>query len=66
MKLMMYIGNDLIEAVSLDPQLVPKPGYLGNIKRHLKEKYQSLIAESAELPEFLVIGSAPVNKQHDA
>jgi hypothetical protein len=56
MQLMMYIGNDLIEAVPLDKEKVPVPGYLGNIKRHLKEKYETLIAESSERPEFLVIG----------
>ena len=63
MKLMMYIGNDLIEAVPLDHERVPIPGYLGKIKRNLKEKYQVLIAESAEGPEFLVINSTTENKQ---
>ena len=63
MKLMMYIGNDLIEAVPLDHEQVPTPGYLGKIKRNLKEKYQVLIAESAEGPEFLVINSTIENKQ---
>lgn len=56
MQLMMYIGNDLIEAVPLDKEQVSVPGYLGAIKRHLKEKYQELIMESSEAPEFLVIG----------
>ena len=55
MQLMMYIGNDLIEAVPLEKEQVPVPGYLGNIKRHLKEKYSSLLEETAERPEFLVI-----------
>jgi hypothetical protein len=55
MQLMMYIGNDLIEAVPLDKEQVPVPGYLGTIKRHLKEKYQELIMESSSAPEFLVI-----------
>jgi hypothetical protein len=59
MQLMMYIGNDLIESVPLDKEKVPVPGYLGNIKRHLKEKYQDMIAESAERPEFLVIDLQP-------
>lgn len=63
MQLMMYIGNDLIEAVDLDREQVPKPGYLGKIKRHLKEKYETMIAESPELPEFLVIGSVMENNQ---
>lgn len=65
MQLMMYIGNDLIEAVALDREQVPKPGYLGKIKRHLKEKYQSTIAESPEPPEFLVIGTAMENHQSE-
>ena len=63
MKLMMYIGNDLIEAVPLDRDQVPIPGYLGKIKRNLKEKYQVMIAESPEGPEFLVINSATETKQ---
>lgn len=58
MQLMMYIGNDLIEAVPLDRELVPKPGYLGKIKRHLKEKYETEIKSSTEVAEFLVIGTA--------
>jgi hypothetical protein len=66
MQLMMYIGNDLIEAVTLDREQVSKPGYLGKIKRHLKEKYETVIAESPELPEFLVIGPVMENKQSNA
>ena len=59
MKLMMYIGNDLIEAVCLEKERVPIPGYLGNIKRQLKEKHQALLAENFERPEFLVIDMEP-------
>lgn len=55
MQLMMYIGNDLIESIALDKEKVPLPGYLGQIKRELKEKHQALIQESAEKPEFLVM-----------
>ena len=59
MKLMMYLGNDLIEAVPLDQERIPKPGYLGSFKRNLKEKYSELIRQFSEPPEFLVI-----NVQH--
>ena len=59
MQLMMYIGNDLIESVALDKEQVPVPGYLGKIKRHLKEKHHELIAESSERPDFLVIDPQP-------
>ncbi len=51
----MYLGNDLIEAVPLDQERIPKPGYLGSCKRHLKEKYHELIMQFAEPPQFLVI-----------
>jgi hypothetical protein len=46
MKLVMYIGNDLIEAV-------------GNFKRVLKLKYKDLISQVPEPPEFFVVDPAP-------
>lgn len=55
MQLMMYLGNNLIEAVPLDREQVPVPGYLGNVKRHLKEKYKTLIQEAPQPVEFLVV-----------
>lgn len=55
MQLMMYLDNDLIEAVALDREKVSIPGYLGNIKRRLKEKYHVTIQESGSNPEFLVV-----------
>jgi hypothetical protein len=61
----MYLQNDLVEAVPLDRFQVSKPGYLGNIKRGLKEKYIMLLAESADPPEFIVIASTVVVPQSD-
>ncbi len=55
MKLMMYLGNDLIESVSLDFTLVSTPGYLGSFKRNLKQKHSDLIQQVQEQPEFLVV-----------
>jgi hypothetical protein len=55
MKLMMFIGNDLIEAVPLDETRIPKPGYLGYFKRNLKEKYQELIRQFSDPPEFYIM-----------
>ena len=52
---MMYIGNDLIEAIPLEHENIPQRGYVGSIKRSLKEKYGELIRQFAEPPEFLVI-----------
>jgi len=59
MQLMMYIGNDLIEAIPLNEELISKPGYLGKFKRMLKDKYAELIRESATPPEFLVTDITP-------
>ena len=52
---MMYIGNDLIEAIPLQSESIPQPGYLGQFKRSMKEKYAELINESTVRPEFLVV-----------
>jgi hypothetical protein len=58
---MMYLLNDLLEAVPLDRTRVSIPGYLGKIKRGLKEKHNEALAASAEAPEFLVVAlSGPV------
>ena len=64
MKLMMYIGNDLIEAVPLQQENLRQPGYLGKFKRNLKIKYSELISQSRQAPEFLVIDPTPrtINK----
>jgi hypothetical protein len=55
MQLMMYIGNDLIESVPLHLDRISQPGYLGQFKRVLKEKYADLIRESSVTPDFLVV-----------
>jgi hypothetical protein len=54
MKLMMYLGNDLIEAVPINTTDLRVPGYLGKFKRTLKLKYRELLQMTAEPPEFLV------------
>lgn len=59
MQLMMFMGNDLIESVPLELDRISKPGYVGNFKRSLKEKYNELILQHEAKPEFLVIEPAP-------
>ena len=56
MQLMMYIGNDHIESVKLDPDRISKPGYLGTFKRNLKVKYRDLISEHGSPADFIVVG----------
>ena len=54
MQLMMYLGNDLIEAIPINPGDLRVPGYLGKFKRTLKVKYDELIRMASQQPEFLV------------
>lgn len=56
MQLMMYLGNDHIESIKLDPDRVSKPGYLGTFKRNLKVKYKDLISQYGSSAEFIVVG----------
>ena len=56
MQLMMYIGNDHIESIKLDPDRISKPGYLGTFKRNLKVKYKDLISEYGSPADFIVVG----------
>jgi hypothetical protein len=62
MNLMMFLGNDLLEAVPLDKDSIPIPGYLGNLKRSLKEKYRQILNQCPEPPEFLVIGPSTAKR----
>jgi len=54
---MMFLGTDLIEAIPLEQEYIPRPGYLGSFKRSLKEKYREMIKQFSEPPEFLVINA---------
>lgn len=63
MTLMMYLGNDLIEAIPVCVEKLSEPGYLGSYKRLLKQKYFTLLQESSVQPEFLVFDLNP-SKQH--
>ena len=56
---MMYIGNDLIEAIPLNLGQISQPGYLGKFKRNLKQKYALLIQEASQEPEFLLVDTTP-------
>jgi hypothetical protein len=66
MQLMMYIGNDLIEAVPVSEESISQPGYLGKFKRMLKDKYADLIKESKTPPEFLIVDITPSSQSASA
>ena len=64
MTLMMYLGNDLIEAVPVSTDRLSQPGYLGSYKRLLKQKHFMLLQESSVEPEFLVFNMNAVSQQN--
>jgi hypothetical protein len=41
--------------VPLNKTRIPVPGYLGQLKRQLKEKHSVLLQESGSSPEFLIV-----------
>jgi hypothetical protein len=53
---MMFVGTELLESVPLDKELISKPGYVGNFKRRLQNKYRELFA-SEQKPQFYVANS---------
>lgn len=61
MQLMMYLGNDLIESMTVNFTRLSEPGYLGRFKRQLKQRHVSLILETGLEPEFLIVDIQPVN-----
>ena len=60
MELMMYVGNDHIDSIPLNKTKIPVPGYLGHLKRHLKEKHSGLLEETGVSPEFLIVDADSV------
>lgn len=63
MKLIMYIGNDFVEAINLDMERISKPGYLGQFKRSLKLKHKNLINEKNDKLDFLVVPPVKTNSK---
>ena len=53
MFLKMFVGDELIESVPLDKEMISKPGYVGNFKRRLQNKHRDYFAREPK-PEFFV------------
>lgn len=68
MQLMMYLGNDLIDSIPVNFDLLSQPGYLGRFKRMLKNKHAELIQQSPTQAEFLVVDLKPAtsSKKQDS
>ena len=61
MELLMYIGNDLIESIPVQPDKLSIPGYLGQFKRQLKMRHADLLQQVPDHPDFLVIDLKPIH-----
>lgn len=55
MQLVMYLGNDFIDSVSVNSQQLSVPGYMGRLKRQLLSEHSFLLADTSLNPEFLVV-----------
>jgi hypothetical protein len=53
MNLMMFVGSEMLESIPLDKEMISKPGYVGNFKRRLQNKYRELFANDPK-PQFYV------------
>lgn len=54
MKLVMFIGNNCVEAVNLEESSIILPGYISHFVKMLRCKYEDLIDQSPYDPEFLI------------
>jgi hypothetical protein len=66
MELMMYVGNDHIDSIPINKTKIPVPGYLGHLKRYLKEKHSCLLQETGSSPEFLIVDIETGNKERSS
>lgn len=62
MKLVMYFGVELLDAVWLDAKEISRPGYLGSLKRQLMKKH-ALQEDLHTEPEFLILHPAQQSQQ---
>ena len=57
MELTMFIGNDFIDSVSIEQNLITFPGYVGYFVRLMRKRNQSLLLNEDIEPEFLLQGT---------
>ena len=54
MKLLMYLDQHLVDSVRIECQKVTQPGYMGGVKRSLRQKHRLQIGQAHAKPRFLV------------
>lgn len=54
MELMMYIGNDCVDFIAIEPDFITFPGYVGHFVKLLRKKHKDLIYQFNTEPEFLL------------
>ena len=54
MEIMRFIGNDCIDTLPVDQNLITIPGYIGDFIKQFKRKHQELILQAYSEPEFIL------------
>ena len=54
MTLSMFIGNQLIDSVAIDPARPVSAGYIGILKSSLEERNEEILDLSSEDPSFFI------------
>jgi hypothetical protein len=62
MQLVMYLDNDFIAGIKIDEQRLSQPGYMGKLKRQLKEEHSQVLQTSSQQPEFLLVDFSGIKK----
>jgi hypothetical protein len=57
MKLVMYIGNDCIAAISVERARISIPGYISGLKKTLLNQHLDQLYLVDDAPEFLFLKS---------
>lgn len=63
MRLMMAIGDQVIDSVAVEPHRCKQPGYLEAMQRCLKIKHLEVLAKAKEAPEFYLQVASAMHKK---
>ena len=54
MRLSMYLGNHLIDYISLNPEYIKAEGYIQELKKNLERAHEKIITSLQQRPIYLI------------
>lgn len=54
MELTMFLGNELIDRISLNEKKIGHPGYIERLRMDMEEKNEDILDLSSENPQFFI------------